>query len=138
MKRFVVAALLASPLAACADGDRSGFYEANVWALTAANPAGPPVNCVEQLSIRGHVARDDQTIDFQMNDGSVLRNRLPNACPGLRRNNRFVYRTALNRLCSVDLITVLETNGSTGASCGLGVFQPIVVPPRAGTAPETR
>jgi hypothetical protein len=137
--RIIIAAILGLALAGCAqDSAEQGMSGANAWALAAANPLGPPVNCVEQGQIRGHSARDDRTIDFQMADGRLLRNRLPYACAGLMRTNRFTYRTALSRLCSVDIITLIEPDGSAGGSCGLGTFQPIALPPRQGAAPARR
>jgi len=66
-------------------------------------------------------------IDFVLHDGSVLRNRLPYACPQLGFERAFTYSTSLSQLCSVDIITVIVQGGgpSRGASCGLGQFTPI-------------
>ncbi|HEY0116362.1 MAG TPA: hypothetical protein VGB54_11620 [Allosphingosinicella sp.] len=129
------AAALCAAVAGCTDGERSGFREGNAWALASANPLGPPIHCISLARIRGHMARDDRTIDFQLDDGSVLRNRLPNACPGLMRSKRFTHRTGLDRLCSVDLITLIEATGAAGPSCGLGLFQPVAIPAQQGAAP---
>jgi hypothetical protein len=123
-----LASLLA--LAGCTGGDRSTARSANAWALDAANPVGPPVDCVDRSRIRGHQARDDRTIDFSMTDGRLLRNRLPYGCPGLMRDNRFLYRSSTGRLCSTDTITLLDARAEPGASCGLGRFQEIALPPR--------
>ena len=137
--RILIGAALGLAIAGCTDDSGgSPLQEANAWALAAANPVGPPINCIQQARIRGRSARDDRTIDFQMEDGTVLRNRLPYACAGLMRSNRFTYRSSLDRLCSVDAITVIEPSGAAGGSCGLGVFQPVVLPPRQGAAPRGR
>ncbi|WP_176590947.1 hypothetical protein [Sphingobium sp. EM0848] len=90
-------------------------------------PAGKPVDCVQITSIRSTDVRDDRTIDFIMNGNKVYRNTLPNSCPSLGFEKRFMYKTSLSQLCSVDIITVLyQTNGlQRGASCGLGSFQPM-------------
>ncbi|WP_150291785.1 hypothetical protein [Sphingobium estronivorans] len=90
-------------------------------------PVGKPVDCVQITSIRSTDVRDDRTIDFIMNGRQVYRNTLPDSCPSLGFEKRFMYKTSLSQLCSVDIITVLyQTNGlQRGASCGLGKFQPM-------------
>jgi len=93
----------------------------------AATPAGKPVNCVQITQIRRTEVRDDRTIDFFMRaKGLVYRNTLPNSCPELGFEQRFAYSTSIDRLCSVDIITVIRT-GPRGASCGLGEFQPVTL-----------
>lgn len=71
---------------------------------------------------------DDRTIDFYMSGREVLRNTLPDACQGLGIEKAFTYSTSLSRLCSVDVITVVQQSGGprSGASCGLGNFAPYV------------
>lgn len=94
-------------------------------------PAGKPVTCIQPSRIRETRVRDDRTIDFYMNDRTVYRNRLPQACPQLGFEERFGYATSINQLCNVDIITVLyQTPMGRGASCGLGEFQPISGAPR--------
>jgi len=90
-------------------------------------PAGRPVDCVQITSIRSTSVRDDRTIDFIMNGNKVYRNTLPNSCPSLGFEKRFLYKTSLSQLCSVDIITVLYEAGGLqrGPSCGLGKFQPM-------------
>ncbi|MEC3911094.1 hypothetical protein U5A82_11620 [Sphingobium sp. CR2-8] len=89
---------------------------------------GKPVDCIQIGSIRSTDVRDDRTIDFIMNGKKAYRNILPNSCPSLGFEKRFLYKTSLSQLCSVDIITVLWNGGpglQPGASCGLGKFQPI-------------
>ena len=46
-------------------------------------------------------------------------------CPRLKLESSFSYRVIANRLCNVDVITVIERFGgslSSGVSCGLGKF----------------
>lgn len=94
-------------------------------------PAGKPESCVQLRSIRETRVRDDSTIDFYMLGGKVYRNRLPNSCPQLGFEEKFLYKTSLSQLCNVDIITVLTGPGiSRGASCGLGQFQPITGAPK--------
>jgi hypothetical protein len=91
-----------------------------------ATPIGKPVSCISLTSIRESRVRSDSIIDFKTNGNKWYRNTLPNSCPSLGFEERFAYKTSLNQLCSVDIITVLQSPGiSRGASCGLGQFQPV-------------
>ncbi|WP_246524831.1 hypothetical protein [Sphingobium phenoxybenzoativorans] len=92
---------------------------------------GEPVDCIMPNRLRNTNVRDDSTIDFVMNNGDVYRNTLPNSCPSLGFEQRFSYRLSTSQLCSVDIITVLQTAGGNymqGASCGLGKFQKMSKP----------
>jgi len=88
---------------------------------------GPAVNCISTSRIRDTEVHDDQTIDFRMIDGDIYRNTLPNRCPSLGFEERFAYRTNSSQLCSVDVITVLYSDGQRGAGCGLGQFLPVKI-----------
>lgn len=71
---------------------------------------------------------NDSTILFYLRDGTIYRNNLPQRCPDLKAQDRFMYRVTLPELCDVDVITVLNNIGPgymPGASCGLGKFQAI-------------
>ncbi len=94
--------------------------------VPAATPSGKEVSCISLTSIRESRVRSNSVIDFKTNGNKWYRNTLPNSCPSLGFEERFSYKTSLNQLCSVDIITVLQSPGlSQGASCGLGPFQPI-------------
>jgi len=101
------------------------------WAANEATPAdasadeGP--NCLNLYAIRRTRVLDSRTILFEMNGNKTFVNRLPNNCPGLGFEKRFMYKTSLNQLCGQDIITVLTDMGR-GASCGLGRFEAYVVP----------
>jgi hypothetical protein len=111
-------------LALAATASIAGARDRN--AVPDATPTGDAVNCVQLTSIRSTQVHGDSTIDFQMAGGKVYRNTLPNSCPGLGFEERFLYKTSLSQLCSVDIITVLQSPGITpGPSCGLGKFQPV-------------
>ncbi len=95
-------------------------------AVPEATPVGDAVDCVQIRSIQSTRVHGDSVIDFHMGGGKVYRNTLPNSCPSLGFEERFLYKTSLSQLCSVDIITVLQSPGlSQGASCGLGKFQPV-------------
>ncbi len=139
MRQLLAAAAPALLLmvAGCTDaGDDPRIADTASWALTAAAPLGPPVDCIERGRVRSHAIRDTRTIDFELDDGSLLRNRLPFACPGLGQRPRLTYRTALPRLCSVDQITLLDAEGRAAGNCGLGSFQPVAIPARQGRLPR--
>ncbi len=82
-------------------------------------------SCVQLSDIRSTNVVDSRTIDFIMRGGRTYRNTLRNRCAGLTRQDAFSYRTSLPRLCSVDIIRVLDTAGGAvreGAACALGAF----------------
>ena len=115
--------LIGTALIACA---ATSSVAAPRNAIPNATPTGPAVSCVQSSSIRETRVHGDRTIDFVMNDRKVYRNTLPNSCPGLGFNETILYKTQTNQLCSVDIITVLQSPGlMRGASCGLGQFQPV-------------
>ncbi|TXS91942.1 hypothetical protein FV139_14545 [Parahaliea maris] len=85
-------------------------------------------DCVPLQRIDRTEVIDEQTVLFFMRGSEVYANRLPNRCPGLRRNKTIMYKTSLSQLCNLDVITVLDQMGGglqRGASCGLGDFVPI-------------
>jgi hypothetical protein len=85
-------------------------------------------NCINLREIDHTSVVSDKTILFYARDRDVFRNDLPNRCPELRTEQRFMYRVALSQLCSSDTITVLNDIGfgfTPGATCGLGKFAPI-------------
>jgi hypothetical protein len=117
-KLLVVTAVFALSLTAASARDRSVVPEAT--------PDGKPVSCVNLSNIRSTSVHGDSIIDFKMTGGKVYRNTLPMSCPSLGFEERFLYKTSTSQLCSVDIITVLQSPGlSQGPSCGLGQFQPV-------------
>jgi hypothetical protein len=99
-------------------------------AVPEAKEAGKALSCVPLRQIRETRVYGDQTIDFRMLGGKTYRNKLPYSCPQLGFEERFSYKTSLSVLCSTDIITVLNTSSgglNSGASCGLGEFQPVEI-----------
>jgi hypothetical protein len=90
-----------------------------------------PRDCVITQSIARTDILDDQTIIFYMRGKNIAyRNYLPKKCPGLKRWDRFGYHVTAGRLCSIDLITVLENSivgvgFDQGFTCRLGDFHPL-------------
>lgn len=93
-----------------------------------AGAAKPPLQCIQLTGIRRVTILDNSHLVFQMNNGDRYLNTLPYTCPGLAMNQTIMYRTSLDRLCDVDVITVLQSVGqgfTPRASCGLGSFKPV-------------
>ena len=121
--RPAIAAVAAALLASC----QQPVESAPQGKAPAIEALGPAVSCVQTSRIRDTEVHDDQTIDFHMIGGATYRNTLPNRCPSLGFEERFAYRTTTGQLCSVDVITVLYSDGQRGAGCGLGEFLPVQI-----------
>ena len=84
--------------------------------------------CIDTRRISNTRIVDKQNILFYMRGGVIYHNELPRACMGLRTGKTISYRTSLSRLCSNDLITLLDNFGmgmSRGPSCAIGKFRPV-------------
>ncbi len=115
---IITLGLLSSASAVTAKRERGTVPEAR--------ETGKPVNCISLSSIRESRVRNDKVIDFRTSSRKWYRNTLPQSCPSLGFEERFMYKTSTSQLCSVDIITVLYGSPPTrGASCGLGKFVPI-------------
>ncbi len=121
--RPLLIVLAALPLAACMQ-DGAASSDRNVRAPQA-TVIGEPVNCLSVSRIDGTDVHDDYTIDFEMRDNTVYRNTLPARCNGLGFEQRFGYDLRGSQLCSTDVIRVLDPDGTTVATCGLGQFVPV-------------
>lgn len=106
-----------------------------------------PQDCIVVANINRTRVLDDQTILFFMRGRRVFQNHLGRACPGLEREDRFMYEARNSRLCDVDTITVMEDWGgrptefgrfSRGFTCPLGDFHPISVEEAAALEAEER
>ena len=86
------------------------------------------IRCIPLRSIQEIEILDDRNIIFRVGSNNYYLNNLPYRCSGLRRNDTIMYRTSINEICDVDVITVLDDIGpgfQAGASCGLGRFTPV-------------
>lgn len=87
-----------------------------------------PERCLNVQSIRRTEIIDDSTIAFHLRSRKIYVNQLPQTCPGLKRNDRFMYRVHTTQLCNSDTITVLEPAiggigvGTPGFTCRLGDY----------------
>ncbi len=128
----IVAVAALGLLAGCSNAPRTAAVPPPPPANTVAGGKVPSSQCVELSRIRESKVIDDRTIDFYLRDGTVLRNNLPNSCSQLGFERAFSYSTSINRLCSVDIITVIIQGGGPriGVSCGLGPFVPYTPVPK--------
>lgn len=91
----------------------------------AAEADAQTLDCVNLTRIDHTHVVDDRNILFYMRGGDIYLNRLSHSVPGLDRNDGFMYRTHMGRLCRIDTVTVLERWGfglTEGASGTLGDF----------------
>jgi hypothetical protein len=89
---------------------------------------GATRDCINVRDIDRTRVADAATLLFYMRDGDVFRNDLSSRCPSLGFDQRFMYRVTQNRICDLDVITVIDDVGfgfMPGASCGLGKFRQI-------------
>lgn len=127
MRCLAIAAAALIPFALAAPALAQSRAERRAAQLSAWVEAGEPQDCIQLNRIRETRVLSDQVIDFVMDNGQVFRNTLPNACPQLGFQESFGYKTSINQLCNVDIITVIipGIGPNTGASCGLGRFVPM-------------
>ena len=103
---------------------------ADFEALKKYAPTGEVKRCVSLNRIQSTKVLDDRTIFFKMRGKKHYVNRMSRKCPSLKREERFMYKTSIGQLCSVDIITVLDSFGRSWASCGLGKFEEIKLKPK--------
>ena len=137
--RLLPLALLTAALGGCygymnEGHGREAAPSARADRVPKARITGPATSCLELNQFRETRVRDERTIDFMAPTGRKgWRNTLPYSCPGLAVERAFSFETSLTRLCSVDIIRVLQRLGpqiSPGAACGLGEFVPVELPER--------
>jgi hypothetical protein len=123
------ALVAAAACAAIAGAAALGLLASRVSAQNDAEDIDREVkNCINLNQIDHTDVVDDDTILFYMRGNEIYENDLPNRCPELRSEDRFLYRVSTSQLCNVDTITVLNDMGfgfMPGATCGLGKFAPI-------------
>jgi len=78
------------------------------------------VSCILSSKISHIEVVDDQAILFHMVGGEIWENRLPYPCHGLKFEGGIRYKTSIDQLCSMDIVTVIRR----GTPCGLGYFRP--------------
>ena len=94
---------------------------------------GKTRSCVPMRSLRQSIILDDQTIFFESVGRKGYMNKLPYACRGLMREERFAYSNSFGSLCRAEIITILDSFGRSWGSCGLGDFEEYEKKPKAET-----
>ena len=124
---LLLLSLLAAVLGGCSTTETTEPDEAAISILPPLDDSAAE-RCISLSRVASTRVIDSRNIEFRMQGGKVYINILPNRCPGLRKGQPFMYRTSLNNLCDLDLITVLDTGGfglRPMGSCGLGRFYPV-------------
>jgi hypothetical protein len=94
---------------------------------------GEPVRCIPNLNVNTTPA-GDRVLMFRTSANRWFRNELRAQCPNMNGLNRvLVFRNTQSRHCEMDLFDVVEPQGAgmVLASCTLGLFTPVEVPPGA-------
>ena len=85
-------------------------------------------HCISLHRIDSLKVIDNQNLVVKTKDDKLFLNHLSHPCPNLDDRKAIMYKTPLNRLCSHDIITVLDNIGGgfqEFGSCGLGQFREI-------------
>lgn len=121
--------LLATLTLGACTSDRERPSDANpTVGAPEAKVVGDARSCINRSQIRSTVVRSDRVIDFEMQGGKIYRNILTSNCPGLGMDRAITYETAIDQLCSPQIIYVLQSIGGRpqrGAGCSLGPFVPV-------------
>ena len=91
---------------------------------------GEERSCISLRSVKSTSVVDNNRIFFDAAGKKAYMNVLDRACPRLKYEERFAYRTTIGQLCNVDLITVLDNYGRSWSSCGLGKFKEMRLIPK--------
>jgi len=96
----------------------------------AQEPATAAKSCVYLPDIDHTKIVNERNILFYLRNNTVLQNSMREPCYGLHEKTRFTYgSTALRRLCSGDMITLLADLSFGGVAsantCKLGMFLPV-------------
>ncbi len=114
-------AALALPAAA---RDRGADGEAKLAKITAGRTAAVPVSCINLRDIRSSEIVDDTAIVYRMNNGTLFVNR-PQGGGLLDRDDILVTRTISTRLCSIDIVTLVDRGSQMfSGSVALSEFVP--------------
>ena len=85
---------------------------------------GETENCILTYRIRDVRILNEHQILFRMYGGDAYLQE-PASCPTLRKDQALQYRTTGTQLCSMDIITLLDTGSSLmfDGTCGFSAFQ---------------
>jgi hypothetical protein len=107
------------------NGEKKQTRAEKKWSKVEARyqPTGETKRCVPLRHLRESRILDAQTIFFRSVGKKAYVNRLPRKCPRLVAEERFSYSTTIGQLCNTEIITVIDSMGSSWGGCGLGDFE---------------
>lgn len=90
---------------------------------------GGAVRCIDATRVSGRRAEDNRTLVFELAGGTIYRNTLREACPGIARASGFgtlAVDPVESRLCRGDMVRVYDPadvrDPKTAPRCRLGAF----------------
>jgi len=86
-------------------------------------------DCLGVTEMRSSRIIDKQHILFTTRGGDTYVNQLPRKCYSLRRYGGFSYSTSLPKLCHLEIITAIDSDGIEYGTCGIGKFERVVEKP---------
>jgi len=87
---------------------------------------GETVDCIQIRNIRDTRPLSDYVMFVRATGGAFYINEFQDRCFNLGREQRYVHRTTVPRLCKGDTIQVLDSSGSRGSTCVIGAFDELV------------
>ena len=105
-------------------GTASADHKGSADPLAGYEKTGEVVRCLPLTQVRDSDPIDDNAMLFEVRSGGMYLNELRGKCIGLKRNDRYSYKTTQNQICAGDIITISNRAGTVQlGSCGLGEFE---------------
>lgn len=128
MRTLVILAALVATTGATADS-RADREARELDKALAGRVAGKPLDCIDPPRAGGTQIIGNHTLIYRDYGGAVLRNDLPDACPGLNENSIIVTEVHGGQLCRGDMFSTLDRGSRiAGPRCPLGAFVPYEKP----------
>lgn len=130
MRTLLILAALVATTGATADS-RADRETRELEKALAGRVAGKPFNCVDTSRAGGTQIIGNHTLIYHNYGRAILRNELPDACPGLDEDSIIVTEVHGSQLCRGDLFYTVERGSRIpGPRCRLGAFVPYEKPKR--------
>ena len=130
---LLLTALLSSAVVAAtpASEQREAKAAAKFDNAVAGKFAGKPQSCISISRANSSQTFGESAIIYRVSQKLLYVNRPRGGCQGLRESSALVTRLTTDRLCSGDIVRVVDfTSGFEGGSCVLGDFTPYTKNPR--------
>lgn len=86
---------------------------------------GETVICLSLMTVRRTDVVDDYAMLVSTGRDTYI-NEMRGRCAGLRRESRYVHEAPTGKMCSGDIIRVLDSFGGFRGSCTLGDFEKVI------------